>query len=331
MRRPGDHSREAISKVISAILRRDATKFGIDIDGDGWVKVTDILKAQAMKGVDELKFHDVVRESNEQKLRYELADTPDGQAIRAINKRKIDRGATRLTEFEASSPIMSSPVMMSVSGLHGTICEVSIPQDSTVMDARKAISDASGIPIQKQTLIRGCTQLTDSSTVLTLGPSEEQIHVTCIQSACEPADICTWCCKVLGVPVQFKCSCKTLYCLTCVRDMVGMNGQPPKCQKCPTCSKRFPSGSKASSVYTKRLDLINHLDDRYGKLECPRGCGQSYHRSNAQDHMQMCSRTVKICRSCNQSYTGHLAAHQQQGCGIHGVYIGVVDPYFDFW
>jgi hypothetical protein len=272
------------------------------------------LKSDVMKGVDEVMLLTVVHESNKQKLRYELAATQDGQAIRAINKRRIGGEIGPCTERGTSSQILPSPsIMMLVSGLNGIICEVPIPQNSTIMDARKAIFAASGIPIQNQHLLLGCTKLDDPSAMLIVDPVDEQIHLTCVHSALDSADVCKWCCKVLGVPVEVKCRCKSLYCVTCIRDMVGMTGQPPKCQTCPTCSTQFRFGSKsAASVYTKRLDLVAHLDDKYGKVECPRGCGQSYHRSNAPNHMAACTSTVKVCRSCKQSYTGQLATHQVQ-------------------
>lgn len=311
MRRRVDDSRTAISKSISAILRRDAKQIGLEIDDDGWVKLSDLLATDVMKGIDEAKLLTVVQESNTQKLRYELTTTEDGQAIRAINKRNVRDGKCG----QASSQSRPS-VIMSVAGLGGPICEVPIRRGSTVMDARKAIFGATGIPLQQQQLILGCMKLTDSSAKLPLNALDEQIHVTCVHSGLDSEDVCTWCCDILGVPVELICNCKTLYCVTCIRDMTGLNGQPAKCEMCPTCGTRLCIGvTSASKVYKKRLDLIAHLDQKYGEVECPRSCGEFYHRSNAQEHMDICPCTVKICTACWQSYTGRLVAHQVQCWG----------------
>mmetsp|Transcript_15585 Transcript_15585/g.34712 ORF Transcript_15585/g.34712 Transcript_15585/m.34712 type:complete len:207 (-) Transcript_15585:120-740(-) len=181
------------------------------------------------------------------------------------------------------------------------------------MDARKAIFAASGIPVQLQHLVLGCTKLTDPSAKLHLNPADENIQVTCVKSALDAEDVCTWCCDILGVPVESICHCKARYCVTCIRDMTGMNGEPAKCLTCPTCGSRLRIASKsAASTYRKRVDLIAHLDHKYGQVKCPRGCGELYYRRNAQDHMDICSRTRKRCMQCKQFYMGDLDAHRAQ-------------------
>ena len=43
------------ARHISAILRRDAKKCVLEIDDDGWVKLSDLLKIDVMKAVGELQ------------------------------------------------------------------------------------------------------------------------------------------------------------------------------------------------------------------------------------------------------------------------------------
>lgn len=89
----GDDERTQISKKVSWILRHGARKVDINIDVDGWVTFADLLGSPIMAGVTEEKLMDIVDESNQQKVRYELKD-PEGdgggeQAIKAVSKHTI--------------------------------------------------------------------------------------------------------------------------------------------------------------------------------------------------------------------------------------------------
>lgn len=90
-----DDERTEISKKISWILRHGAKKVSVDIDADGWVKVSDLLSSDILNTmeVSEDKLMSVVNASNELKVknagvaRYEIGEAEDGgKQIRAINK-----------------------------------------------------------------------------------------------------------------------------------------------------------------------------------------------------------------------------------------------------
>lgn len=81
-----DDERTQISKKISWILRHGARKVNIKTVEDGWVKVSDLMKVEILEEIPEQTIKQVIAESNAQKLRYELKESPDGQLIKAISK-----------------------------------------------------------------------------------------------------------------------------------------------------------------------------------------------------------------------------------------------------
>lgn len=94
---PEDDERRATSKKISWILRRGADRVGIEIDGSGWVKMSDLLASEILDDMperSEAKFMSIIEESNAQKLRYEMKTTSEGTFLRAFSKqeRKDKRG-----------------------------------------------------------------------------------------------------------------------------------------------------------------------------------------------------------------------------------------------
>lgn len=102
---PEDDWRESTSKKISWILRKGAARVNINIDRDGWVKVSDILTSDIMQDAidkDEAKLMQVIEESNKQKLRYELKDGANGKLIKAIKKE--DRKPKKQSELRAEAP-----------------------------------------------------------------------------------------------------------------------------------------------------------------------------------------------------------------------------------
>lgn len=96
-----DDEREACSKKISWILRKGASKIGIDFQGspkDGWIKFSDLVNAEILDDFpdkSEERLMEVIDDSNKQKLRYEMKDGADGKLIRALKKeeRKSKSGA----------------------------------------------------------------------------------------------------------------------------------------------------------------------------------------------------------------------------------------------
>mmetsp|Transcript_73143 Transcript_73143/g.174299 ORF Transcript_73143/g.174299 Transcript_73143/m.174299 type:complete len:535 (+) Transcript_73143:81-1685(+) len=84
--KPTDDERTVISKKVSWILRHGAKKAGIDIDGEGWVKLQDLMSWELLANVPSERLESIIMESNEQKSRYEFRDAEDGKYIRAVNK-----------------------------------------------------------------------------------------------------------------------------------------------------------------------------------------------------------------------------------------------------
>lgn len=78
-----DDDRTTISKKISWILRQGVPKGYVE-HNDGWVKMTDLLKAEILEGITREILDKVIVDSNSEKLRYQLS--PDAQLIKAYSK-----------------------------------------------------------------------------------------------------------------------------------------------------------------------------------------------------------------------------------------------------
>eukprot|EP00434_Breviolum_minutum_P016401 symbB.v1.2.014457.t1/scaffold1056.1/size140729/6 len=309
--------------VLSSILRREASSHGLAMDEDGWVKVSDLISSDTVQllmcalpfyqtGFNRETLLILIEQSNAQKPRYEVRNMEDVEMVRAIDKRNpkklVNKHPYSNDEFTG---LVESKISLTVVGLGGeTLCQTRISPNSTVMNVRCAIAEEAGIPIQSQQLVHGCTKLSDPSAKLVVDTQEETVEITCVRSSVEPQDLCTWCGGVLGVPVESLCPCKKLYCITCIRDMIGLNGESAKSRTCPICHHVLSRSKAAAHSYAKRFDLIQYLDATYGAVECPRGCGSSYLRQFASGHMDVCLHTKKKCPLCFQFYTGSRREHE---------------------
>lgn len=122
--------------------------------------------------------------------------------------------------------------------------------------------------------------------------------------------VCALCFDVVGVPAQLAvCDCKTLYCLHCLRDMIGLNGKPRTHAACPTCRKQLPKNGNAATYYTRARDLEQTLDNALGPMSCPRECGASFYRTAFDNHTKECPKTRKFCTECKQYYVGTASGH----------------------
>lgn len=83
---PEDDERTTISKKISWILRHGAPKGYVECNPDGWVQMSDLLKAEILEGVSRETIDRVIIDSNAKKLRYQLSN--DGSKIRAYEKKE---------------------------------------------------------------------------------------------------------------------------------------------------------------------------------------------------------------------------------------------------
>lgn len=77
-----DAERVKISKSITYLLRRGARDAGIDIDDEGWVKISDLSKYDQLRGIGRADLMRVIIDSNNTKVRYQLL----GDYIRAYER-----------------------------------------------------------------------------------------------------------------------------------------------------------------------------------------------------------------------------------------------------
>merc|ERR1719158_1339263 len=64
---------------------------------EGWVKVSDLNKVDILEDISQDKLVSIIQESNHQKPRYDLKDSPDGAWIRAISKTERKEAAERVS------------------------------------------------------------------------------------------------------------------------------------------------------------------------------------------------------------------------------------------
>lgn len=86
---PEDDDRTSISKRLSWILRHGAKSVGVNLDPDGWISVSDLLKIDILDDVTADRLMAVIVDSNGKKLRYEIKKLPDGtQSVRAYSEKE---------------------------------------------------------------------------------------------------------------------------------------------------------------------------------------------------------------------------------------------------
>jgi cold shock CspA family protein len=83
-----DDERTSISKRVSWILRHGSKSVGVNLDLDGYIKVSDLAKIDILDDVSEEKLNQVIVDSNGRKLRYEITQGTDGMSIRAYREKE---------------------------------------------------------------------------------------------------------------------------------------------------------------------------------------------------------------------------------------------------
>ena len=121
-----------------------------------------------------------------------------------------------------------------------------------------------------------------------------------------PASLkCPLCDKHLTIPVivRSSCSCNNRYCVSCVRDALGLSGIIKKrnskgLHNCPTCSTEIePPLVPSESSYSVDVPFMNLLDRSLGPINCLR-CGiWSGSREEFALHIKRCSG----CPKCGAS------------------------------
>lgn len=82
-----DDGRAEMSKKISWILRHGAKSMGLEMDEEGWIKISHLMELDLFARLPEDAVLEVVNQSNEQKLRYELKEGPGGKLLRAAGQK----------------------------------------------------------------------------------------------------------------------------------------------------------------------------------------------------------------------------------------------------
>lgn len=109
---------------------------------------------------------------------------------------------------------------------------------------------------------------------------------------------CAICREVPSIPVICyleECECQNLYCLTCLRDATGLNGEVTltSCLKCKEKIKPPHQYKAGRDVYGIPHYSTHFLDAKHGEILCPRKCGEKMLRVNAQAHLQVCPNAKK--------------------------------------
>ena len=123
---------------------------------------------------------------------------------------------------------------------------------------------------------------------------------------------CTLCpAPVAVVPVRLRC-CNELMCLTCARDMFGLNTLYSK--PCRLCNAFAPDDISMSgkNFYVIRYDLFQSFDDiKESRFECPRACSFVGTTNEIHTHLKIdCPNAHTKCPKCGcRIIRSSLAAH----------------------
>lgn len=112
-------------------------------------------------------------------------------------------------------------------------------------------------------------------------------------------DICKFCNNIISIPVRFGANisdAKEFGCLTCVRDngyqMYYSSGKYPNI---------WFNWDQKTDVYQNARKEALRLDEKYGNIECPRGCGfkDTRHNMFETSHLRHCPNSRKFnCKKC---------------------------------
>lgn len=135
---------------------------------------------------------------------------------------------------------------------------------------------------------------------------------------------CPLCQRTPDCPVRFKalkCKCrnKEVYCMVCLRDVLGfgLSGERTL-TNCPTCQKvlRFEEGLNARKSYYPLEPLANLYDEEYGKISCPRQCEWTGYRYQIKDHNETCPKSLRLCPHCRTRLTLSEIEEHKLVCGF---------------
>jgi RNA:NAD 2'-phosphotransferase (TPT1/KptA family) len=140
------------SRALSFILRHGAEKVGVEMDSEGYCRVSDILKTQQMKGCTEQQLRTIVE--NCPKQRFVLKEKSSGLLI-AANQGHSHKNGAAVDFSKTTTPIVDASQYPVV--IHGTNISRK-NKDGTVTDVLALIQQY-GLSRRERTHIHMCTGL----------------------------------------------------------------------------------------------------------------------------------------------------------------------------
>lgn len=140
------------SKALSFILRHGAEKVGVEMDSEGYCRVSDILKTQQMNGCSEQQIRSLVENCSKQ--RFVLKEKSSGLLI-AANQGHSQKNGTVVDFSKTTIPIVDASQFPVV--LHGTVISQK-NKDGTVTNVL-ALIQQHGLSRRERTHIHMCTGL----------------------------------------------------------------------------------------------------------------------------------------------------------------------------
>jgi len=101
----GKNTHSEVSKKLSWILRRGAASMNVHMDGEGWVKVHDLLKLSVFNGIGQQQFFKIVQAANTEKARYEIKGVGPGQPGVMIRASRGSKQTAAEVELEVNDGV----------------------------------------------------------------------------------------------------------------------------------------------------------------------------------------------------------------------------------
>lgn len=122
----------------------------------------------------------------------------------------------------------------------------------------------------------------------------------------DDGDMCMICREVITIPVipLLDCKCSISVCLFCFRDYLGLNNlqndELRERRKCMICRTFLRSDTNRPYQKASRRELVM-LDNKYGKIDCPRKCGWNGSRVQLDEkHIAECKKVYRSCKLCGK-------------------------------
>jgi hypothetical protein len=134
-------------------------------------------------------------------------------------------------------------------------------------------------------------------------------------------DKCPICYDILSLPVilhSCRCTIKHYFCLTCIRDGLGLNKHECK-TVCPFCKEELHKTPENPTVYLVDDEKAKQLDNIHGEITCPRDCEWQGLRIDLRYHLKNCENSYRyLCKGCKKLFTKkEFFEHIENNCTDH--------------